>query len=185
MRGSRTRVCVVLGNLLIIVALGVGLFPDSRNLLAQVEGEKTQLSSFVDTGSRLNWLFCILKKPNSVGKVYMSRVELSLCVFLDKSVAFHIRQWSNSGLNPTEGRNNACGHVCKRVLWPCVTCWDQTLPKNLLRGKRVNLSGRDVSQICCEMIWTEFWSSWSPWWNETRPQSTWQDKYGWGDFYSV
>lgn len=52
----------------------------------------------------------------------MGKAELSLCVFLDKPVAFHILQWSNSGLIPTEGRKNACGRVCRRVLRPCVTC---------------------------------------------------------------
>lgn len=70
-----------------------------RNLLAQVEGKKAQLSSSVDAGSRLKVLkeclgFCFffVFLTDSVGKVYMSKVELSLCVFLDKLVAFHIRQ---------------------------------------------------------------------------------------------
>lgn len=94
-------VCVVLGNLLMKVASDVRLIPDSRDLLAQVEGQKAQLSSFVDAGSKLKLLkeclgfcffFILKKKKDSVGKVYMSKAELSLCVFLDKPVAFHIRQ---------------------------------------------------------------------------------------------
>lgn len=38
------------------------------------------------------FLFFFVFLTDSVGKVYMSKVELSLCVFLDKLVAFHIRQ---------------------------------------------------------------------------------------------
>lgn len=50
------RVCVLLGNTLINLALDVRFVPDSRKLLAQVEGEEAPLSSSVDTGSRLKVL---------------------------------------------------------------------------------------------------------------------------------
>lgn len=52
---------------------------------------------------------------------------------------------NNSGLIPTEGKNNGCGHVCRLVLWPYVTCWHQTLPSDLFRRNRLDQTEQDVS----------------------------------------
>lgn len=52
---------------------------------------------------------------------------------------------NNSGLIPTEGKNNGCGHVCRLVLLPYVTCWHQTLPSDLFRRNRLDQTEQDLS----------------------------------------
>lgn len=62
----------------------------------------------------------------------MSKAELSLCVFLGKLVAVHIRQGSNKWVNSNRGGGggggrNACGGVCRPLLGGLVPLIDVKL----------------------------------------------------------